>query len=1092
MEKKNTFLLILLPVLLAIVTVLALVLQPGTGASGEAPVYGIVINEISTKNETIIADNTGKYRDYVELYNGGEDVDLTGFTLTDGKVRCQPFTNVVLASGEYRVVFLGDAVTGFGLGAAGGDCIQLLDANGHIVCQANTAACREDEVMLYSGGIYQISTEASPGFSNDAAGIAAFREGSPCEAPKLIISEVLLGNNSVLPDENGIFSDIVELYNCSDEAISLGRYFLSDDAAQRFAYRLPDVMLGSGEYAVIYCDGESHVAPSGQIHANFGLLHGEILTLTDHHGQYLQLTAAHCGDDTALAMVDAGTYEAASPTPGFANTEEGLAQFLQSRVNSDSPLVINEVLLSSAGVPYGGSFTDVVEILNTSDQAVSTAGWYLSDGSDPYRYPLEEVTLQPGQYLVIPCSPQSTGFSLGENETVYLMGPDFRYAQPVSCVAGQTGQSICLIDDSYTHGPVTLGYENLASNQDLFLSDQLPDGLRISEVMSANQSYLAGPYGATSDWIELYNPSSETIDLSEYCLTDSAGNLSKYPLPEMTLETGDYCVIFLSDKDTRLRSGYKVLPFSLSSEGETLYLSKNNQICDYVLLPELSPNDSYGRGSGDAFFSVLEKVTAGKANSAAAQITAMPVAVTPQGSYDDVKYVEVSFTGEGNIYYTTNCTTPSTSSKLYTGPIRITKTTVFRVICKAEGKKSSDVLTVTYLVNENDLLPAVSVVTSPGNLYDFNSGIYVKGPGASDKFPFKGANFWQDWEKPANVSLFETDGSACFSINCGIKIHGAFTRGLLKKSLACICRDTYGDAWVNYPIFGEEGLDKYGAFILRSAGQDAFMGRMRDVVITSLMSDYTDMQVQKYKPVVVYLNGRYYGLHYIREKINEYYVAGNFNVNAEDVTIVEWSGHGDQGYQKLINYAMEHDLSKQEHYDYIASQVDIENYTDYIIAQIIIGNTDNGNVKYTKLPGGKWTWLMFDTDLSMRDSDFNSVADHLNPQTIGKWDHTSKTLAVRLLKNPDYRDYFLKRMAWQMNTIWTTENILARVEEIETIIETDMIKDCDRWNNSYERWRQYVNEIRSFAKKRGKYLPGYIKDYFDLSASEMKAYGFTT
>ena len=77
---------------------------------------------------------------------------------------------------------------------------------------------------------------------------------------------------------------------------------------------------------------------------------------------------------------------------------------------------------------------------------------------------------------------------------------------------------------------------------------------------------------------------------------------------------------------------------------------------------------------------------------------------------------------------------------------------------------------------------------------------------------------------------------------------------------------------------------------------------MRDVVITSLASDATNLVVQKYKPVVLYLNGRYWGLYYIREKISEQFVAGYYNVRPEDVVLTEGQGQACPEYLELYNF----------------------------------------------------------------------------------------------------------------------------------------------------------------------------------------------
>lgn len=1054
--------------------------------------HAILITELCSKNETVIADNAGRYRDYIELYNAGEAANLQGFTLTDGKATSAPFGDTPMAAGEYRIFFLGDDITGFGIGASGGDCIQLLDPNGSIVAQVTAAALTEDQVMHYHEGLYQVSDAPSPGFENSDAGLAAFRQGIPVEAPVLVISELLIGNTSALADEKGNFGDIVELQNASDAPVWLGNYFLSDSMENRFTFRLPDLYLEPGGYLVIYCDGEAAVGEDGQLHANFGLTHGETLVLTDRSGGYVSLTAEYLGENVSAALQADGSWSESSPSPGYANDEAGIARFASSRTDPASALVIHEVLLSSAGVPWEGEFRDVVEIRNRSENTVSTAGWYLSDGSDPYDCPLPPQQLEPGACLVMVCGPETTGFSLSEGETLRLMGPDCLFAPTVTCTEGEPGMSISLLsgtDAAYGPMAVTLGYANEEENYTLFLESRKPKSLVISELMSANRSYLPGPYGTTADWIELYNGSDKNINLSDYRITDDTGNLEKYALPNRKLAPGEYCVLLLSKDATNLPEGYPVLPFALSSEGEQLYLSRDGIVEDYAQVPSLSPDISWGRTGNSARMTLLAEPTPGEVNAGAVEMSVMPAAAIPQGVYDSVEYLDVALLGEGEIYYTTDCEHPSEEGIRYTGPIRLTETTVIRAVCREKGKLESQVLTLAYLINENDSLPVVSVVAEPDDLFDEYTGMYTKGPNASSAPPYFGANYWMDWERPASISLFETDGSG-FTASCGIKIFGAYTRSLPKKSLACMFRDSYGDGELRYPLFGESSLDTYESIILRSAGQDAFQARMRDVLVTSLIGEATDMAVQQYKPVVVYLNGQYWGLHYIREKLNENYVAGHYNVTPDWVTFLEDAGWRNQDYRALIDYVMEHDMRRQEHYDYVCSKIDVDSYLDFYLAQMWIANTDNGNVKYFRIDDGKWTWCMFDTDLSFLEYSLDTVKDGLDEGTLDKTDLTGKAFAARMIHNEAFREKFLTRLAWQMNNIWTEDNILARISEIEAQIGEDLKKDCERWGYRYTDWQTHVERVRTFARERNAYMLKYVQSYFGLTDEEMRAYGF--
>lgn len=1065
-------------------------LSPPTVGTGQ-----IIITEICAKNNTIIANNDGKYPDYIELYNSGDDLSLQGFYLTDGKNTSKPFGEIFLAAGEYRLIFVEKEAMGFSIGASGGDCIELKDAEGNTVAQATTLAMQADQVMLYSGGEYILSYDACPGFAD----AATFREGTVKSESAVVINELLSQNVFSLPDENGKFCDVLELYNYSSEAVHLGGWHLSDSVENRFRYHLPETTLASGELLLIFCDGENYISESGEIHANFGLSFGEIVCLTDREGGYVTLDVESLGEDVSLSRTADGSYEAAAVSLGYPNDESGCEALRQSRINDASPLVISEVLLSSAELPYRGAIRDVVEIFNRSEESVSTEGWFLSDGGDPYDYALPNRELAPGACMVVLCADgageEYSGFSLNSSDVLYLTAPDYRHAQPVACNASESGKSLALheIDGemSYTMGEPSPGYANTEENEAKYLREVLPQGLRFSEMMSSNSSYLKGSYGTTCDWLELYNASQEDIWLADYSLTDNCKELRRYPLPEQTLKAGEYCVLLLSRDGKNLPKNYPIVPMNLSSDGETLYLSKSGEIVDYVFLPALKTDTSFGRADGAAEFSLLASVTPNKANGAAALLSDAPVALTPQGVYDDVDSITVELSAKGTIYYTTDSSKPSSYSQCYTAPIELTKTTVIRAVCFEEGKSASEIVNLTYVINEYDELPVACLVAEPNQLFSEGSGILVEGPNVpeDEPFPYVSANYWWDVERSATVSLFETDGSS-FTADCGIKTFGGYSRALPKKSIAVFFRNQYGVSTLDYPLFGEEGLDSYESFVFRACGQDSLRAMMRDPMISSLVATHTNVAVQKYKAVNLYINGRYWGVYYIREKINENYVAGNFNADRQDVTLCGASGLASAEYAALINYVRNHDLSDAECYAYVCSQVDVEEYMDYIIAEMWIGNADNGNIKFCKTTEGKWTWIMYDVDYAFYYAAYNAVSDHLNPNGTGSGDMFPTILIRSLLKNEEFKEAFLRRMAWQMNTIWTEETLLPWIDAFEDRIEADMQKDCARWSRTYSVWRDDVEDLRTFAKTRNAYMLEHIRSYFDLTTEQMREYGF--
>ncbi len=1082
-----------LALILAVALVVSVLILLFSGIQSDVPAVGntdLYITEICAKNDSIVPDHRGQYRDYVEIYNAADTVNLRGFRLTDGKGTSEPFGDLYLTRGSYRVFFLSQETTGFSLSADDGDSIQLLDPQGNVVCQANTAPMSADQVMLYRDGHYTLSTQASPGFANDDAGLAAFRQGEVVHHSQLQISELLVDNVSALPNEQGVFADVVELYNSGEDTLNLADFWLSDSLSSRFRCRLPDQLLEPGQYAVVFCDGGSGVDARGAGHVSFGLSAGESLCLTDRQGRSVTVDAGSTARrNTSWIRADSGEYIPGDVSLGYPNTEQGVTQFLQGRLNPDSPLVITEVLISAAGVPYRQKITDVVEIYNRSNETVDTFGWCLSDGGDPYQCPLPRAKLAPGEYLLVECSQESAGFGISQGETVFLMGPDGKISQPVTCVL-TPGQSICLQNGmTYGPGPVSLGYANTPQGQEAFAQDQLPGGLRISEVVTANYSLLNGPYGKASDWVELYNASREPLNLRSYALGTRTDLDDAVALPDVVLEPGQYLVILLDDDPLNMPQGYFSLPVKLSSRGEGLYLSQAGSLVDGLYIPQLTLDQAYGRAKGKSSFTVLAQPTPGQTNGNGAQMAPMPTAKTPQGVYDGVSYVDVVLEGEGEIYYTTDASTPDGAAHRYTGPIRLTRTTVIRAVCRAPGAMDSRTLDLTYVINENDNLSVVTLVVEPEDLWSWEKGIYVFGNGAQADLPHYGANFWQDWEKPATVSLFEAEGGG-FTASCGLRIFGGFSRIYDKKSVACMFRDTYGMARLEYPLFGQEGLDTYEAFVLRAGGQDYATSRIRDELTTSVVGQMTDIPVQQYRPVMVYINGEYWGLHFIREKINEQYVAGHYSVRAETVVIGERHGEELADYQALLDYVENHDLSQPECYEWVCQRVDVPQYMDYVIAQLCCGNQDNSNVKFFRVgDSGKWTWFFYDLDFAFREADYNAFENHLNPAGTTGYG-LSTALINGLLENPQFREDFLRRLAWQINNIWTEENMLMNIHRIADEVNADMAKECQRWNQDYEKWRMYVTELEMFARARPRLLLNHVRWYFGLSNDEMRSYGF--
>ena len=124
---------------------------------------------------------------------------------------------------------------------------------------------------------------------------------------------------------------------------------------------------------------------------------------------------------------------------------------------------------------------------------------------------------------------------------------------------------------------------------------------------------------------------------------------------------------------------------------------------------------------------------------------------------------------------------------------------------------------------------------------------------------------------------------------------------------------------------------------------------MKDIMITSLMRG-TELDFQDYNPVATYLNGEYWGMYNMREKINEHMLASKHNLNADEITLLTNNAQIIEGsneeYNQLIDYINTYDLSNDTNFEFVRDRIDLKHYALYQTSNIYI-NTDwpGNNIK---------------------------------------------------------------------------------------------------------------------------------------------------
>lgn len=120
-------------------------------------------------------------------------------------------------------------------------------------------------------------------------------------------------------------------------------------------------------------------------------------------------------------------------------------------------------------------------------------------------------------------------------------------------------------------------------------------GVVLNELEADNVTSISDPYGDYDDWIELYNNSTATVDLSGYHLSDVASQPLQWTFPAGTMLAPGAFLVVWADEDTLQTTGLHA-NFKLSNGGETvLFSNAAGQLIDEIAFPPQNLDMTYGR-----------------------------------------------------------------------------------------------------------------------------------------------------------------------------------------------------------------------------------------------------------------------------------------------------------------------------------------------------------------------------------------------------------------------------------------------------------------------------------------------------------------
>ena len=689
----------------------------------------------------------------------------------------------------------------------------------------------------------------------------------------------------------------------------------------------------------------------------------------------------------------------------------------------------------------------------------------------------------------------------------------------------------------------------------LKIQSQVPEIL-INEFMASNATVIADPdFNEFSDWIEIYNNGDSSVNIRGYFISDNYNDPARWEIyDDILIGAKQYLIIWCDSKDTILQALHT--NFNLSRDGDEIGLyTGDTSTIDTVSFASQNTDISLGRDPDLLSSWELYNVpTPGSVNSDAGYIvTDAPVVSLEEGFYEsDQKLYIISKGTLATVRYTLDGTDPTENSEIFPDTLLLTdrtpepnvyseirtnqdpfpwlpdwvppsgnvfKANMVKLRSFEAGKSASDVVTKTYFIKDGMKtrysLPVISIVTDPDSLFDYNTGIYV--PGAYHVNGNSGTgNYFRDWEKEVHISYFEPDGTIGFSQNAGIRIQGGTSPASPQKAFHVIARNVYGDNQIEYPIFKEtighaKDIGEYKRFIIRAWGSTIMSAMFNDACAHRLMEE-SDLDLQSYQPAILFINGEYWGIHELREanKSNWYYEV-HHGVDADNQGIdllYHWDSRtqhitevneGDAvHWNNFTGYIHSNDLSDLESYNYIKTQLDIDNFIDYMIHSIYLGKWDwPGNNDATWRPrtsDGIWRYITYDmeTGFGVATGLDNSLA-FLGPQ-YNMFDHvlTGKDIPLftyygphlifkELVKNDTFVKSFVANMEEKLQNEFSATTTTSILDEMVNQLEPYMQEHWDRW--PYESgildvsWYGSIEGIRDYMERRPGYLATHLEEF---------------
>jgi hypothetical protein len=419
---------------------------------------------------------------------------------------------------------------------------------------------------------------------------------------------------------------------------------------------------------------------------------------------------------------------------------------------------------------------------------------------------------------------------------------------------------------------------------------------------------------------------------------------------------------------------------------------------------------------------------------------------------------------------------------------RISSNTALSLRLVRDNQITDTVFCGTYLIGFKSTLPITTLIVPPGLFTDPPKGIYIGGSDALSKGRW--GNCWTDKEVPALFELFTSENQIAIAQFCALEIHGDFTRGNPEKSLKLTAKKKFGEGKFKYKVFKNKNISSFNSLILRVSGSDYNATRFLDMLCSSLGRDM-GIDYMAFEPSVLFVNGVYWGIHNIREKIDLNYLETNHNADSSKTDLlcdhIEVKLGNKKAYQNLFKFFDSIKSNDKKFIPEAEKRMDIQEYFNYIILQTHIINVDSrGNVKYWRAGNtdNKFHWILYDCDLSFASPNLNYLSKRLSASQTEWYNPNYTTFLLRkLTANEHLRQQFINQYCYLLSTHLSNDSIQNRISYFRNLLSPEIPRHVKRkkFNESVTGWEKQITRLRKFSDERAKTSIEHLQACFKLN-----------